>query len=158
MIPNLRMGGFTLLEVLITLGILSLALLGLARMQMEGLRHVHGGQLRGSATFLAQDILERMRANREQAVSGADAAFPYRLVPGQNITAPPCMASDCTPAQMAAFDLSQWQGIVASALPAGTGAVSRSGPSGRKVFTVVIQWDPSRGVDPVQTLTVTTEL
>jgi type IV pilus assembly protein PilV len=56
--------GYSLLEVLIALVILAIGLLGLAGLQMQGLKDNHSSQLRSQATFLAADIIDRMQANR----------------------------------------------------------------------------------------------
>ncbi len=56
--------GFTLLEALIALLVLSIGLLGLAALQTRGLAYSHDAYLRSQATFLAYDIIERMRARK----------------------------------------------------------------------------------------------
>lgn len=62
--------GFSLLEVLIAVLVLSIGLLGLAGLYAVGLRSVDSANLRTQATVVAQDILERMRANRDAAIAG----------------------------------------------------------------------------------------
>lgn len=62
--------GFSLLEVLIAVLVLSIGLLGLAGLYAVGLRSVDSANLRTQATVLTQDILERMRANRDAAIAG----------------------------------------------------------------------------------------
>jgi type IV pilus assembly protein PilV len=62
--------GYSLLEVLIALIILAIGLLGLAGMQLHGLRDNHSAFLRSQATYLAAEIIDRMQANREAALAG----------------------------------------------------------------------------------------
>jgi type IV pilus assembly protein PilV len=69
--PHSRSRGFTLLEILVALLILTIGLLGLGTLQMTSLRYNHSALLRSQATLLAQDILDRMRANRATAVGGS---------------------------------------------------------------------------------------
>ena len=66
-----RISGFTLLEVLVALVILSIGLLGLAGLQAASLRYNHSSYLRSQATLIAYDIVDRMRANRQEALNGA---------------------------------------------------------------------------------------
>jgi type IV pilus assembly protein PilV len=55
--------GFTLIEVLVTIVVVSIGLLGLAGLQINGLRANVSSEARSKATLLANDIIERMRAN-----------------------------------------------------------------------------------------------
>lgn len=111
--------GFTLLEVLIAVLILSIGLLGIAGLQAKGLQFNHSAYLRTQATFLAYDIADRMRANMVavgtgQYNNGAAAPFANCLIsPG----------TGCTPVKMAENDLSEWNAALASSLPSGDGIV-----------------------------------
>ena len=62
--------GFTLLEVLIALLVLSIGLLGLAALQTTGLRSNLMASMRTQATQLAYDITDRMRANPKGVEAG----------------------------------------------------------------------------------------
>ncbi|HLE93281.1 MAG TPA: type IV pilus modification protein PilV, partial [Sulfuricaulis sp.] len=55
--------GFSLIEVLVALLVLSIGLLGLAALQTTSLQYNTGSYFRTQATFLAYDIIDRMRAN-----------------------------------------------------------------------------------------------
>ena len=70
--PNTRHRhrGFTLIEALVALVVLSIGLLGVAALQLASLQANYGASQRTQATFLAQDIVDRMRANRDAAVAG----------------------------------------------------------------------------------------
>lgn len=59
-----RQQGTSLLEVLISLVILSLGLLGYAGLQSATIKNNHNAYLRTQATSLAYNVLDRMRANR----------------------------------------------------------------------------------------------
>ena len=65
-----RERGFSLLEVLVAILVLSLGLLGLAQLQSVGIRSTHGAYLRTQATLLAGEMLDSMRANLTAARQG----------------------------------------------------------------------------------------
>lgn len=65
-----RAAGFTLLEILVAILILSIGLLGLASLQASGLRSNHSGYLRSKATIFAYEMADRLRANRATAIAG----------------------------------------------------------------------------------------
>jgi type IV pilus assembly protein PilV len=61
--------GTSLLEVLVSLVVLSLGLLGYAGLQSVTLKNNHNAYLRSQATSLAYNVLDRMRANRANLAS-----------------------------------------------------------------------------------------
>lgn len=104
--------GFTLLEVLIAVVILSIGLLGVAGLQAFGLRNNQDAYVRSQAAILAMDIAERMRANRAGVLAGA-----YDLgAAAQNANCNNA-AVGCTPAELAGHDLYQWRKALLAALP-----------------------------------------
>jgi type IV pilus assembly protein PilV len=131
-----RQSGFTLLEVMVAFLVLSIGLLGLAGLQVQGLRHNQNAYLRNQAVALAYDLAERMRGNPGAALAGAYAAGIAN--PGFDcmITLP---GSPCTPAQMAAADLFLWSQNVNTLLPGGVAAVAGPNPSG--YFTITVSWN-----------------
>jgi type IV pilus assembly protein PilV len=125
--PQRAAGGFSLIEVMVALLVTSVGLLGLASLQLVSLKQNHGAYLRSQATALAHDMVERMRANRQQALSGAyDVDF-----------------GDTGGSGLAATDLAQWQGAIDRTLPEGDGAVAVNSASG--LATVSVRWDDARG-------------
>jgi len=145
-----RQRGVGLLEVLIALLVLSIGLLGLASLQTQALRFNQGAFLRTQATTLAYDMLDRMRANREQATSTTS----YITNLGTGIPAgASCESVDCSPADMAKYDLNQWKTALNERLPAGDGAVSVNGNG----FTITTQWK-SREDGAAVSLSITSEI
>jgi len=128
-----RLQGFTLVEVLVALLVLAIGLLGLAALQTTGMRFNQESSLRSQAIMIAYDIVDRMRAN-----SIGKTAGDYDTVSATaTFTAPSCIgAVNCTPDQIATFDLASWKARIAAALPAGTGAISTSGTR----RTITITW------------------
>ncbi|MBP6903182.1 MAG: type IV pilus modification protein PilV [Burkholderiaceae bacterium] len=112
--------GIVLIEAMIAVLLLSMAALGYAAMQMRGLSGNAGAMWRSKATLLANDMADRLRANRSGVLAGN-----YNDRSGA-ATAPSCgSTSNCTPANMAALDHAQWNATIARELPGGSGAVCR---------------------------------
>lgn len=92
-----------MIEVLITILIMSVGLLGLAAMQAEALKGGSDAILRSKAVASVADISDRIRAN-----IGGLASYT-RALSGDLVTSPPdCVANQCTALQMATYDMSQW--------------------------------------------------
>ncbi len=113
--PHRDCRGFSLFEVLITVVVVSIGLLGLAGMQFAGLRASNQAQDHTIASHLAQDVVERIRANQ----AGAGFYIGANITAGSSATNPNCSGpGGCGPQQMVNFDLFQlWQLIDASGTP-----------------------------------------
>ena len=112
--------GFTLLEVLIALLVMSIGLLGIGKMMMMSARANDSAYMRSQATALAYTMLDAMRANRATAlVQGYDTAL---VVPAQQACA--LAAPGCTGDLQAQNDLFLWTSSLAAELPGGTGTVA----------------------------------
>ncbi|MFO1400804.1 MAG: type IV pilus modification protein PilV [Steroidobacteraceae bacterium] len=104
--------GFGLVEVLVTLAIAGIGLLGQALLLQHGLAAESAALRRAQATTLLAALAERMRAN---AAARADYALPAGA---PSPALPACAASaGCTPAESATADLAEWLEQVAAALP-----------------------------------------
>ncbi|GJL71015.1 MAG: hypothetical protein NMNS01_02140 [Nitrosomonas sp.] len=136
--------GFSMLEVLVTILVLSLGLLGMAALVTTGMRSNNVAQFRSIATQQTLDIADRMRAN----LAGVRAGNYDNLnagIPASN----DCTAVDCTAAQMAAYDHAQWNTANANSLPGGQGAVAGNLVNG---FTITLMWTEKEmgvNIDPV---------
>ena len=115
-------GGFTLLEVLIALLVMSIGLLGIGKMMMLSARANDSAYMRSQATALGYTILDAMRANRQSAiVQGYDT--PLGVFPGP-AGCGTTVAAACNSGQQAQNDLSQWGTSLAAQLPGGVGSVA----------------------------------
>jgi type IV pilus assembly protein PilV len=144
--------GFTLIEVLVSLVIMSIGMLGIAKLVMVSSHSNDSAYMRGQATALAYEILDRMRANPAGAL-----AHNYDIAFGTMSAMPTsCIGTGtvCTPAQIAAWDLYTWEQHLTTAtnttvplvrngaLPAGTAAIVTSATS-PVTATIQVQWDDS---------------
>lgn len=129
--------GFSMIEVLVTLLIISLALLGTAGLQAYSMRLNQGGQFRTLAVFLVADLAERMEANKAGAVAGS-----YELANGNaaNLLSTACVDGACIPANLATFDLSQWQNAVVATLPQGSWTVVQTVAGNPSTYTITVGW------------------
>ena len=142
--------GFSLFEVLIALVVLALGMLGIAHMMLITHKSNSSNYIRQQAVQSAYDILDRIQANRQAAISGNYTVS--NLVLAGTPTAPSapstnCSQSICTPTQLAAYDTWDWLSANVTQLPNGCGAISTTASGINTVVTVTVQWDDS----PAQT-------
>lgn len=119
--------GVSLIEVLIAIVIASIGLLALAGVNASSIRYAKMSQYRGTATMLANDIAERMRANSLGFASyGLGSDFSTQVsVP--SAPSPLCNSYGgvtCTAAQVAAVDLQSWRVRLRSQLPEGSAYIT----------------------------------
>lgn len=117
-----RPHGFTLIEVLVAVLVLSIGLLGIAGLQLKSLRDSQDAYLRSQVSILATDIGERMRANREEARAGH-----YDI----DLTDSPTSSST-----VSGRDVKAWRDRLQEVLPSGVGAIEVSSDE----VTITIQW------------------
>lgn len=145
----MKQSGFTLLEVLVAMLVLSIGLLGLAGLMASSMRNNLSASHRTQATWMAYDIIDRMRANRAGALAGS-----YATAMGTAATCATAYPTGSVPVQ----DIAAWKNQLACALPAGNGSIAVN--TGTRAATIVIQWNDSRGSQGLanQTFTVETQL
>ncbi len=102
-----QQAGLSLIEILVTVVILSIGMLGIAATQTLGMGYNHDSYLRSQATMLINELTERMSTNLT-AVDNNDFAINANFAMGGCGTAPAplCEAGViCTPAQLATYDM-----------------------------------------------------
>ena len=118
-----KIKGFTLVEVLVALVILSVGLLSMATLMMLSLQSSQGAYLRSQASLLTYDIVERMRANYTQATSTDD----YVLAKGASATSNPnCRTSGCGSSDQAKQDLYDWRKSISDSIPSADASIARA--------------------------------
>jgi len=125
--------GFTLVEVMVALAVVSIGMLGIASLYTQTLGATRTAQYRSQAVNLLADMADRIRANRLGGVSytGAPADNNCGLTGG----------ASCSPAELAAYDLFTWGGSVEALLPAGQWSISRTGATAPPTYTITVEWD-----------------
>ena len=131
----------SMLEVLITLVLLAIGLLGIAGLQLTGIKFTHNANVRYQAMLQATDMADRMRANLAGVTAGA-----YNNISGIG-SDPNCIASRCSPTQMAQTDQFAWNSANLRLLPQGAGTVTRNG----NTYQITITWQEKEGVGTADT-------
>ena len=150
--------GFTLLEVMIALLIFGVGLLQVAALQAVAKRANYESIQRTTASHLAFDMLERMRAN-SAAVDTYSSAAGERILGGSSRGAEPAPdcnspADGCTSADLAIHDLWEWEqrldgatevsgGVSTGGLISPTACIRGPAGGGAGIYTAAIAW---RGV------------
>jgi type IV pilus assembly protein PilV len=129
--------GDTLIEVLITVLILAVGVLGVAAMQVTTLQNLNSSYSTSVAEIFAEDFSERMRANPVAALAGG---YVHSADPGT--TFPNCVSGACSLNELANYDIGSWWVAMTAALPSPTGQVTRN--AGTNTFVVTVRWDDDR--------------
>ena len=104
--------GFSLVEMLVALVVMSVGMLGIAALYIESMKSNRGASLRTQAVALAYDMADRIRANR---LAGAQYALALGAAPP---AAHNCVAGvNCTQDDMAEDDLNRWVTSVRAIMP-----------------------------------------
>ena len=139
--------GMTFIEVLVASIIMVTGIFGSVAMQATAKQSSFDAMQRSLASSLAQDLIEKMRGNKESNLSLYAAKSPYGT--GKIGSAPTCNSSStlCTSTQMVTHDLFGWEQALMGAtvknennnvggFVGGIGCVSVNG----QAVTVVITW------------------
>lgn len=120
--------GLTLIEVLVTMVLLGIGLVGLAGLQLRGMQVNQGATFRSQAAILAEDLADRMRVDHDTAKAHTyDANWTANSVPGATVVGPL---------------LVDWIGRLGS-LPDGCVVVTTANfPQ----VTITVTWDDSRAI------------
>jgi type IV pilus assembly protein PilV len=147
--------GMTLLEVMISVFVLSVGLIGIAKLQVTSKQNNFDAVQRITATTLAYEIIERMRANATTLTEYVDTSGT-RIIDKTSITSEPtptCGNSDavCSEVELAAHDLWEFKEALSGAtekngntntggLDEFTACISGPDTGAAGVYTVAIAW------------------
>ena len=143
-----RCRGATLMEVLVSVFVLSVGVLGVAGLQITAKRSNFEATQRTTAAALAQDIIERMRSNPAQLAIYTNAGAGRTIV-GSSMPVVDC-TTDCGPATLAQYDLYELEqaanGVTEQAAGGNVGGLTLpttciNGPDGGPgIYSVAIAW------------------
>jgi type IV pilus assembly protein PilV len=138
-----RTAGLTLVEILVTLLVTSIGLLGVAGLHAMSLRNNYDALMRSHASALAADIIDRMRANSAAVTEGGDyddAELGADIALGEDPT-------------QAAIDVNEWKTTLKTQLPDGDGAIAVDDAT--DIVTIEVQWGER---DTIMTFKTETEI
>ena len=136
--------GFSLVEVLIALIIMSVGMLGIAGLYVQSMQAGRTSMFRHHAVTLAGDVADRIRANPRAGVA--------YMAPGANNN---CVAAgvDCSPVDMASNDIFLWDEQARDTLPNGTVTIQFDGAPVPPEYTIIVGWDEP-GEQPEYRITI----
>lgn len=129
-----RQAGLGLIEVLVSLLVLTIGILGMVALQTKALQFNQESVYTSQALMMAYEMTDRMRANR-------GSEDDYLVNYGTAVTASTnCESSTCTAAQMAEFDTSLWKDAIAANLPSGDGEITVDNSGARPFYTISVRF------------------
>lgn len=126
-----RQRGFSLVEVLIALIIMSVGMLGIAGLYVQSMQAGRTSMFRHHAVTLAGDVADRIRANPRAGVNYAGVGADNNCVG---------MGADCNEVAMAANDIFLWDQQVVESLPGGDVVVTFDDTVLPNEYTIRINW------------------
>lgn len=133
-----RQRGIAMFETLIAILVVSLGVIGFMELLKFSLRNNDSAGYRTQASFMASEIMDRMRANRSDALTGS-----YNIGCTDPDPEDESEIEEGGTSGTVTNDLTQWCGNIAATLPLGQGSVSCSNTTSS--CEVSIQWNDSRG-------------
>jgi len=141
-------GGFTLVEVMVALIIISVGLLGIASMQGLALSSAGSARMRSLASLEASSMAAAMHANRAfwsasvgtWTVSGTTVADSTGLLPAGADCTSSGPSLPCQPARLASYDLQNWANALSAILPDPQASISCPNGTPPLTCTITIQW------------------
>lgn len=123
--------GFSLVEVLIALVILSVGMLGIAGLYVQSLQAGRTSLFRHNAVTLAGDVADRIRANPRARVAYQGGGADHGCV---------ATGTDCSEVQMAAHDILLWRAQADGTLPDGDVTVGFDDTVFPPEYTISVDW------------------
>ena len=132
--------GFTLIEVLVSVIIFSIGLLGLASLHGFSIKENQEAYFYSQATLLAYEMGDRIKANSDYWRTN----IPENPNPESCITECNSLTNSCTAAELASSDYCYWEKNVAANLPSeATATIAKSGSTQNTPLLLTLTW-PSK--------------
>ena len=145
--PIHKWRGFTLIEVLIALVVMSVGMLGIAGLYVHSMQAGRTSIFHHHAVTLAGDVADRIRANPRALGAYTGAGANNNCVNG---------GINCTPAQMAGNDIFLWAQQAVDTLPTGTVAIVFNNGVVPPTYQITVSWtEPGEVLSYAITIPVT---
>ena len=115
--------GFTLVEILVAIVVLSFGVLGVVGMQAAALQSNRSARNQSTAVALGRELADLMRGNKDVALATSSASNPYLIDNYPTAASAPTITTNCftsacaSTLAVAQFDMNQWLARVSAALP-----------------------------------------
>ncbi len=138
--------GVSMVEIIVTIVIMAIGLLGVASLQANTLKYLKGANYRSEATQAAYDISDRMRANGQaikDAVTGLSPNFynyqtAYSATISSLPTVPNCAVPiNCTAQEVANKDIAEWLRMLGTRMNGGAGYIVANAVGG---YDITVMW------------------
>lgn len=141
-----RQRGFSLVEVLIALVIMSVGMLGIAGLYVHSMQAGRTSMLRHQAVTLAGDVADRIRANPRAGIAYEGAGINGNCVSG---------VVNCDEVTMAGHDILLWQQQADDTLPAGDVEIVFDDSGIPPVYTINVTWsEPGANPPPSYSIAI----
>lgn len=137
--------GVGLIEVLVTLLILSTTLIALSALQTRSLQFNQGAYFRTQANMLAYDMLDRIRVNDSLPASAVAPAPAREALSSYTMAATTAASATVATSPLSAVDKYQWLSSIAASLPGGKGRIDCKNDT--RICLVEIRWDELNSSD-----------
>lgn len=128
--------GDTMIEVLVTIIVIAIGVLGAAALQVTTLKNLSTSHSTTVAALIAEDLGERMRTNAEGSLND------YYVHSTPQPKGADCALTGCNVPALAGYDLGVWWEQMNTLLPAASGEVTRN--PGTNTFVITVYWDEDR--------------
>jgi type IV pilus assembly protein PilV len=142
--------GFSLIEVLVTMVVVAVGLMGLISLMLRGVQANASSGLRSAAIRQAYDMTDRMRANIKDVQAGDyNAIVPPGSTSGCPITTTVVSPPSASGLSSCSGNACEWARANAKNLPSGAGAVCKANAD--NWYTIYVSWDDSKQGSPDKT-------
>ncbi len=135
--------GFSLVEVLVALIIMSVGMLGIASLYVQSMQAGRTSLFRHNAVTLAGDVADRIRANPTAGAAYAGGGADFNCI---------AQGTNCSAPQMAAQDVLVWSNQAANSLPDGAVDILFDNAVAPPTYQITVRWNEPEGA---QNYTVT---
>lgn len=138
--------GFSLVEVLIALVIMSVGMLGIAGLYVQSMQAGRTSMLRHHAVTLAGDVADRIRANPRAGIAYEGAGLDGSCVSG---------VVSCDDVEMAGHDILLWQQQAEDTLPDGDVEITFDDSGNPPDYIIDVTWsEPGSTTQPGYSITI----
>ena len=117
--------GFSLIEVMVSVVLLTTSLLGVAALQSASTKYDNQAYFRSQSVIQVGEMIDRLRAN---PAGVSDGYYDVSPIPESYPADENCGLSTvtCTAEELAVYDLVNWNSMNAQVLPGGVGSITQS--------------------------------